>query len=186
MFFNKKGQAFDVFKLLIAAIIAIAILVVLLPLLRPPVLPGNDPIGGARTLISDLANKPALPRTSQPVIFAAGVTINSRGIAEGSSGVVTEEGVCVSAGDFFENTPTWDTTEYKNRVTYNGTSQKNVLLHAICDTGKRMAGRDLPDYCDDYAECYDSEMNLEWFQGCGCISEEFSEMCCLVAVKKAA
>ena len=188
MFFNNKGQAFDVFKLLIAAIVAVAILVVLLPLLVPPTLPGNDPVGEARTIIKDLATKHALPRTSQPVIFNPNLSINARGIAEGSSGAVSEESVCVSPGDFSDNEDTWeiDSAGIRNRVTYKGTSAKKVALHAICDTGKRIAGVGLEDLgCGNYAECYDTELQMDWFDGCPCNNTDFTETCCLLAIKKA-
>ena len=47
---NQKGQAFSVFELMIAAIVAIAILFVLLPLVAPPDIGGNAKTEIASTL----------------------------------------------------------------------------------------------------------------------------------------
>ena len=47
---NQKGQAFSVFELMIAAIVAIAILFVLLPLVAPPEIGGNAKTEIASTL----------------------------------------------------------------------------------------------------------------------------------------
>ncbi|MDD5163669.1 MAG: hypothetical protein PHD95_05690 [Candidatus ainarchaeum sp.] len=186
MFFNEKGQAFDVFKLLIAAVVAVVILTLLLSIIgQIGVIGENDPGKEGQTIIRDIATKKTTPSTSKKVTFKNGTSINSSGIAEGSGGIVSEDGICVSAGDF-EGQDNWETANMV-RVTYNGTAAKTVVLHAICDVGKKMADG---VNGEDYFERYDPELgsekmpNVSW-SDCSCVNSSYTETCCVIAVKKA-
>jgi hypothetical protein len=175
--------------LLIAAVVAVVILTLLLSIIgQIGVIGENDPGKEGQTIIRDIATKKTTPATSKKVTFKNGTSINSSSIAEGSGGIVSEEGVCVSAGDFANQTDLWDTSPGMVRVTYKGTAAKTVVLHAICDVDRKMAEG---VNGEDYFERYDPELGSEkmpdvsW-SDCSCIAEPSDQLCCVIAVKKTA
>jgi len=105
---NQKGQAFDVFKLLIAAVIAIAILSLLMPIIGT--ITGiftKDPTVEARTLLSDLYNKPLTWKETAGVTFSSSnPTMAVAALVEGTN--LSADQVCLSLGDFA--TAEWEIT----------------------------------------------------------------------------
>ncbi|MDD5148422.1 MAG: hypothetical protein PHH08_03070 [Candidatus ainarchaeum sp.] len=184
MFFNKKGQAFDVFKLLIAAIIAIAILALLMPILTGIGGGfGSKPSEEAQTALKSIANKPTTSYTTKKVVFGPSTetSINSKSIAEGSNGLVSAEQVCVSQGDYVDDTANWETSSEMAVVKYKASSAKTVTLQVICDRAQDMQEG------DSYFEKYDDKLRIDgvdWASECPCIAAGGSETCCVLAVKK--
>ncbi len=87
--FGKKGQAFDAFKLLIAAVVAGAILVILLGMLGGFITPSGDPISVMSQSISKVKGAPGSGSVSaQMVQFKEGDVVSSEAV-ETKSGVNT-------------------------------------------------------------------------------------------------
>ncbi|MBI2530451.1 MAG: hypothetical protein HYW05_04895 [Candidatus Diapherotrites archaeon] len=107
---NQKGQAFDVFKLLIAAVIAIAILSLLMPIIGT--ITGiftKDPTVEARTLLSDLYNKTITWKETPGVTFStSNPTMAVAALIEGTN--LSSDQVCLSLGDFSDSTTEWEIT----------------------------------------------------------------------------
>lgn len=141
---NQKGQAFSTFQLLIAAVVALAILVLLLNIIGSLPTPGTTkPQAEAVNLIKSQINSPSELRTSSNAVnFTKEDSLNSKSIAN-SSGVVTSSQICVSMGDFFNETDTdfIDTNPNKTGdiVQYRGSGQLRVKLSVICDTGSELS-----------------------------------------------
>lgn len=105
---NNKGQAFDVFKLLIAAVIAIAILSLLMPIIGT--ITGiftKDPTVEARTLLSDLYNKTLTWKETPGVTFStSNPTMAVAALVEGTN--LSADQVCLSLGDFSDSEGEWE------------------------------------------------------------------------------
>ncbi|MBN1940855.1 MAG: hypothetical protein JW772_01600 [Candidatus Diapherotrites archaeon] len=178
MFLNRRGQSFDVFKLLISAIVAVAILAILLAIIQPWN-PQGDPIRETKKLVGEIAGSPSTPATSQEVIFKKGITINSGLISSASQGLVAEHAVCIVPGDFSGQDSIWES--YNGvRVTYKGTSDTAAVIHAICDVCSKISE-------SGYFTTYDPNMEEEWLDECNdsvFSTENSDETCCLFAIKR--
>ena len=202
LFYNSKGQAFDVFKLLIAAVVAIAILALLLPIITNLNIFGkNDPTTEARTVIKSIGTHKANSVTSQEVIFKQGTALNARSISDGSGGLVSVEQICLSAGDFIDD-DSWETTDNMRVVRYNGSTSKTVQLLVICDVAEEICRPSGQNTCQngkiyEYFEDYEPKLDIRtstspntiiWKyasnKGCECVGNDDGQTCCLIAVKK--
>ena len=130
---NQKGQAFDVFKLLIAAVIAIAILSLLMPIIGTIMgIFKNDPTEKAKAMLTDLYNKRSTPKetvevtfdTSTPVISKEAVTVNTS---------LSPDQVCFSLGDYASASGEWEASTTKLR--HVGPTGRNVRLGIECSLG---------------------------------------------------
>ena len=130
---NQEGQAFDVFKLLIAAVIAIAILSLLMPIIGTIMgIFKNDPTEKAKAMLTDLYNKRSTPKetvevtfdTSTPVISKEAVTVNTS---------LSPDQVCFSLGDYASASGEWDASATKLR--HVGPTGRNVRLGIECSLG---------------------------------------------------
>ncbi len=141
---NTRGQAFSTFQLLIAAVVALAILVLLLNIIGSLPTPGTTkPQAEGVNLIKSQINSPSELRTSSnSVNFAKEDSLNSKSIAT-SSGVLTSSQVCISMGDFADETDSdfRDTNPNKTGdiIQYTGSGQLRVKLSVLCDTGTELA-----------------------------------------------
>ncbi|MBN1940856.1 MAG: hypothetical protein JW772_01605 [Candidatus Diapherotrites archaeon] len=185
MVFNRRGQAFDVFKLLIAAVVAVVILTLLLSIVgQIDIFGQGDPLKEGQTVLRDIVTKRTTPQNTKKVTFTPNYSINSSSLSEGTDGQVDEDAICVSAGDFIDDS-SW-TENNGRRVTYTGTGNKTVVLRGICDICSKIA-EDYDQYFDDYdPEFLFDEGSVE--DSCGSLdpfnSENNDEICCVVAVKK--
>jgi len=130
---NQEGQAFDVFKLLIAAVIAIAILSLLMPIIGTIMgIFKNDPTEKAKAMLTDLYNKRSTPKetvevtfdTSTPVISKEAVTVNTS---------LSPDQVCFSLGDYASASGEWEASTTKLR--HVGPTGRNVRLGIECSLG---------------------------------------------------
>ncbi len=78
--FGHRGQAFDAFKLLIAAVVAGAILVIILSMLGGFVTPGGDPITVMAQTVQQLRGSPYSGMTSTQVVTFSKGTISAAAI----------------------------------------------------------------------------------------------------------
>jgi hypothetical protein len=126
---NSKGQAFSVFKILIAGIVALAILGILLPLLGGIATPQSDPVNIAQTLVkNNYANKFTLQKSTQEIVFKQDDELSSRGIVEKVPALLPEQ-VCVLPGtydSFFDSTG--------SLLTYKSSSPQSFKLVVYCGT----------------------------------------------------
>ncbi len=80
----KRGQAFEVFRLLIAAVVAGAILMVLLQILGSFTTPTQDPQKVAAQFVRDLSGYGGV-RVSDPITFKKNTTIDLNAVAREAS-----------------------------------------------------------------------------------------------------
>lgn len=97
--FNEKGQAFDAFKLLIAAVVAGSILVIIISILDPGSWFFTDPANEANTLISRVKDTPGYASRSNEVTFSSGDIYFADGWA--SKAQLNDGAIlfCVGSGD---------------------------------------------------------------------------------------
>lgn len=142
---NQKGQAFSTFKLLIAAIVAIAILTILLQVIGTiSPLGQQDPGEEAIQQLKSYYNRPSEHKLTGEVFFDPEDSLNGKAIAQ-STGILSPDQVCISAGDFSEKEELFEEdSDLKGRslVTYNGSSSFATKLSIICDTAGEL-GDDL-------------------------------------------
>jgi hypothetical protein len=143
---KQKGQAFSVFKLLIAAVVALSILAILIPILDSITDIGlNNPNEEAGDRVKALFSSPGEHIKSNTVTFQPETSLNLRSIAE-RSGVISAEFLCLNKGDFksspsFEYVPLYasgGTDVQAERIKYNGSSNLKAKLSIICDNGDRL------------------------------------------------
>lgn len=132
---GQKGQEFSVFKLLISAIIALAILAVLMPIIGGIVGGGfgADPNEEAVSQITNLYNKPSLHQLTKTVIFKQGTALNAKAIAVGTK-LLTQDQLWLGRGTFSTGT---DFSEPASTgvISYKGSGSKSVKLSILCDAG---------------------------------------------------
>lgn len=179
--FSSKGQAFDVFKLLIAAVIAIAILTILLPIINQVINIGQlVPNEEAAKLLKNVGI--AEDRTTSDVTFSSqNPTLNATTIAQ-QTGKYTGDQICVSKGDF-ENSPDFEGPTATGVIRYVGTSPLSAKLTVMCDRANRLedslssinvAGGDASEWVQ---QCHQS-----WQDSC---SSDSTRTCCVVAIRNA-
>lgn len=175
--FNQKGQAFDVFKLLIAAIVAVVILALLLEIIKQIVPPGANPVDKTNDLVKGLSNgNLAQYKLTEKVTFVRGIILSNLAIANASGGSLQKEDVCVVPGDF-DGVTGWGGTSNIS-VQYSSPNNLQAIVGAICDNGSRMAD---PDYFESYTG---GAIASNWVGSCGCVRADNTQTCCIVAVKR--
>ena len=172
---NQKGQAFDVFKLLIAAVVAIVILTILLAVINQigGGIGKNRPDDAAGKLIGALVVAKSSVQTSDIVEFSSNnPQLFAKAVAEVSKYAVSTDQICISAGAFKDDDD-WENTSPRV-VKYKASSPKKAKIAGICDAGNELI-QDLTDQGE--------EDMANWAGECGdCIEE--NEPCCFLALKK--
>jgi hypothetical protein len=167
---GQKGQAFSTFQLLIAAVVALAILVLLLNIIGSlPNLGGQKPNKVASDLVASQVNAPSELRTSNPVIFVKGDSLNAEAIAS-ASGVVTEGQLCLSEGDHYGSGDFAPAGDNDKILRYTGSTNLRVRISVLCDTGE-----EIPDDLSANEDGADA-----WAGGCGLPG---SQTGCIIALR---
>lgn len=136
MILNQRGQAFDVFKLLIAAVVAGSILLILLQVIGGiPGIGQKDPNTEASNLVKNGVNSPASPQFSKGITFTESVSLTSKTIASKSEGL-SDSQICVLVSEKIPNIDNF--THTGKIVTYNGRTNQKTKLLAICDRGSEL------------------------------------------------
>jgi len=135
---NQKGQAYSTFKLLIAAIIAMAILAILIPIIMQAM--GwltNSPLNETKTLVSDLIGSPGALKHTPEVVFKPDDVLAASALVERLS--ISKDQVCMSTGQFeedidsgFECLGCEDASE-NQRLIYHGSSNQAARLAVVCN-----------------------------------------------------
>jgi len=133
---NNKGQAYSTFKLLIAAIVALAILMILMPIIASVLqIFQNDPADKTIELLNDLYNKPESIKTTQmPVTFTPNVVFSADALKESTS--LSAKNICMSLGEFDEdedNGFSLSADEPHHGITWNGESNQNAKIAVTCN-----------------------------------------------------
>ncbi|MEK6972415.1 MAG: hypothetical protein AABW72_00005 [archaeon] len=130
---NQKGQTFSTFKLLISAIVAIALLTILFNIMGMiPSLGQQDPQTKAIDLVKKATNPEYTPQKAK-VQFTKGNTIGAKAIAQ--QGIGYE--ICVSTGEL-ANDAGFGTSVDGILINYSGSAAKNVSLVAMCGTATEL------------------------------------------------
>ncbi len=134
---NQKGQAFATFRLLISAIVAIAILTILFNILGLIQLPGQgNPDDKAAELITSQVHKPGSPKTTDSAVqFNRDDSISQTALANSSSAGLGFEQICVHPGDLkdlFEDQTILSGVLGKS-IFYNSSNARSVKMTVLCD-----------------------------------------------------
>ena len=170
---NQKGQAFDVFKLLIAAVVALAILAVLWPILTGVGFGFvTEPNEGAGTKIKNITQGHL--SVTEKVTFKKEGALTASAISNASGGTIDASQVCVHAGDFADSEEVFTSLADSKGVLYKGANPRDAKLSVLCDSGDRLE-EDLAIY-----ETAGRDFSA-WANECGCVG--VPDKCCIVAVR---
>ena len=99
---NQQGQAYSTFKLLIAAIVAMAILAILIPIIMNVIgLIKASPQDEAKSLLSDLVGAPGALKHTKEVVFESDSVLAASALAERLP--LAKDQICMSTGEFEED-----------------------------------------------------------------------------------
>lgn len=170
---DQKGQTFDVFKLLISAVIAIAILVILMNILGGiPGIGSDNPEKLAEDTVKGKLNAIGSPGFVSKVIFKKDDAISARSIALKSE-ALSEDQVCVTVSDSTPNKKSFEDTAPGKIITYTGEGQQQTRLMVLCDRES-----DIDETIKNYK--YDTKLGLTMSR-CT-VSSSGSQKYCIVAV----
>ncbi|VVB99289.1 Uncharacterised protein [uncultured archaeon] len=133
--FGEKGQSFDVFKLLISAVVAIAILVLLMNVLN--IVPGigsEEPEKIAEDLIKSKSTQIGSPGYNN-VTFKNGHSLSAKTLSLKSDGL-SDAQICVLISDSTPNRESFTELSPGKVVQYNGQSPQKARLVVLCDREK--------------------------------------------------
>lgn len=182
-FIRGQSAPFSTFKLLIAAIIAVAILVLLLNALGffsiTPV--GADPLNVAADLVRDLSERKVVLSPEKEVVFQPNTVLTAEAIAETSKAELSGKQICLSAGafellgaDFFSVDP------LRSKLEYKGDTPFRTKMRVFCDEGWKLKGD---------VQKYFSLAGLSASQAaeCPCYSTPVlnSQICCFITLESA-
>ena len=131
---GERGQGFDVFKLLIAAVVAGAILLILMQTLQVlPQLGNRDPNDIAAETVKTQITNIGLPKFVPNVTFKKDDALSARTIAEKTKALAPDQ-VCVTTSD---STPggasSFDDSGDGKTVFYKGGFNQQARLMILCD-----------------------------------------------------
>ena len=135
---NENGQAYSTFKLLIAAIVAMAILAILIPIILQVLnIIKNDPTTQVTTVLNDLVDKPGTLRHTEEVVFRpedslAGATLEAKL-------PLSKNQICMSLGEFDEDEDrgfSLLTGDEEHRIIWNGAGEQTAKIALLCNTNK--------------------------------------------------
>ncbi len=172
---NRKGQAYSTFKLLIAAIVAVAILYILMSIIGIIPTIGGDIQTSTKQMIQKQSTMPgALDTTSSPVSFGAGSNLAPSSLV-GNSGLSTTQ-ICLSLGDHFENE---NLSAQGFTIMNNGRTSVQVKVSVVCNSSNDLLG--------SLAEMGLQDTFEEGQATCGCALDDDTEVqrCCAVILRYA-
>ncbi len=172
---NQKGQAFSTFQLLIAAIVALAILVILLQILHViPDISDKKMSEEAKNFISRGITSPSDLQTSNGrIAIKNGDTLNAKAIAD-QSGVVSENQICISKGDF-EDSDDFSFTDAEGTILKFNGSQTGIKISVLCDTGSEIEN-----------DLQKNGITADWMNTPQCETvSQLSQQACIIALRYA-
>ena len=175
---NENGQAYSTFKLLIAAIVAMAILAILIPIIMQVLgLIKANPTDEATSLLSSLVDSPGNISRTKEVIFEPGAALAASALSS-KINIATDQ-ICMSTGEFesdedalFEWRESDDGDE--QRLLYNGNSEQQAKIAIVCNNNLDSLLDDIDFYSIDYDEGNDLE------NACSAICADRGKCCAIV------
>ncbi len=182
---NQRGQGFDVFKLLIAAVVAGAILVILmqtLQIIRP--LNTQDPNEVAATSVKSAINNIGIPDYVENVTFKKGSALRAATIAEKSKAVSSNQ-VCVKKSGSTPNESSFLDNDGVAVIEYVGSTDQQVRLVVICDrAGSFTGGTGYTQVLEDYTTLTGSDGLGVTSEGCFDAVPDSSRACLIAIVSE--
>ncbi|MBI4052697.1 MAG: hypothetical protein HY394_01535 [Candidatus Diapherotrites archaeon] len=181
---NEKGQAFDTFKLLIAAIVAIAILTILFQIfgLIPTNLLQSNPTEAAADKLKTATNKLALAQTTKDVVFdRTNNEFSNRPISKVSGVPIGPEQICVLRGYFADN-PEFEFISEGQSISYKGNSPKPAKITVLCDSGAGELASDLEQQ-PLLAADVEKDGGLATCGSLPACTESSTETCCIIVLR---
>jgi len=155
-----RGQAYSVFKLLIAAIVAVSILMILMAILNAlNIFVVNDPLDTATKNITGLTSMMGAPRQIDLVTFTPNYLFPAKTIAE-STDQLGQDQVCVVIGNSLEND---DRFRYSGStdgrvINYKGNTDQAASLWLMCSRANEIE--------DDLSDTgLDEELDIDACEG---------------------
>ncbi len=176
---NERGQAFSAFKLLIAAIIAMAILGILMTVINSIGQIGTeaDPTEQAAELVGELRDRGGYEKSDVVTFGADKKTMRSSEIIAAAEVGMAPDQICLSLGDFSE-TDDFEAGQENGSpqlIAFNRGGSRDVELSVLCNAGDLIEA--------DIEEIGEYEgLEEEWTDDCD--FEGRDEMCCLIALRK--
>lgn len=136
---NQNGQAYSTFKLLIAAIVAMAILAILIPIIMQVMgLIKADPLDETKKLLSDLESNSGTLKHTQEVVFEPDGVLAGSSLEDGVP--LSKDQICMSTGAFKEDTDSGfecigcgDSSANQHRIRFNGNSERTAKIAVVCN-----------------------------------------------------
>jgi len=171
---NSKGQAFSTFQLLIAAVVALALLGVLMPIITT-INPGTDRVvGSTKDLINTLQNQPGtLSLTDE-------IKVSGKNDAFVSAAAIVE-GTGMSEGqiNFFANGYSNDFTvlgENNSRLQILVQSRVSYKFGVLCDSKLEKLQKSIEDYSQASPSPFKTEPDLSY-------EDETARVCIIFPLK---
>lgn len=128
---NKKGQAFSTFQLLIAAVVALALLGVLLPIIMKNVDIGDNPEELTQRLIKTQIDSIGSLKYTKEATFKNGDSISGATLANSANLDRSEVCVLNPEGSTFEG-------DGGKIITYNSSSSLKYKMGVLCDYSDKL------------------------------------------------
>ena len=142
----RRGQAFEVFRLLIAAVIAGAILMVLLNVLGGLTITTQDPDDFVKQAIKSMAAEGGA-KTSNTIVFKSGMMVNLKAAA----GAAVIDSSCVKS--YVANGLKWSCNDKTGICSYTGPRVRGYI-QVICNPiDSSSGGSQVGDCSDDFGSC---------------------------------
>lgn len=184
-YLSEKGQAFSVFKLLIAGVVAVVILAILMQIIGQLVFTQTDVNEQVTRKLKTQTNNLGSPGVIKKVSFTSeNAVLDNRTIALASD-VITPDQVCVSLGYYKgrEDSGFQEIVAGK-KLQYSGSGTRNVNIIIFCDSAEEIA-----DSLGEYENASGSvKMSADWLTECktaGTLDETSTAVYCLIALKEA-
>ena len=154
---NEKGQAYSTFKLLIAAIVAMAILAILIPIIMNVMgLITADPTTETRSILSDLVGSPGAVKRTTEVTFEPDSVLAGSALAERIA--ISADQICMSTGKFEEDKQAgFECINCKKdaesqRIIYHGNANLTAKIAIVCNVSNVELAKDIDAYKLKYSE----------------------------------
>ena len=167
---NKTGQAYSAFRLLIAAIVAVAILAILITIIVDIPIPGNDIQTVTTQMVQNQLPQPGTIKTSNQVNFASGSNLASSTLV-GTSGL-SEDQICLHKGDHVNSAA----IEVRGSSLMNAGQDLQVKVAVSCNRANELMNT-LQDYGEDIE--FGGQDGV-----CNC-NFDTTQKCCVVILKYA-
>ncbi len=172
-----KAQGFDVFKLLISAVVAVVLLTILLNILQNVNIDsGQSPIKKSKDLTKDALSSLNTAQFYSGVKFKKGTVLTSYGIAAASD-ELTADDVCLVLDSRLPES-IWEVEDNK-KIAYKGSSPISAKITVLCGYSDTVNDLGIQDFFEQ------STIGYQVDDFGGCTVPDDSSKYCIVAIKRA-